>query len=240
MLSCTTVLHLALISALVDVTVILLQWCRAKMLLHLVTYPSDSVTKGNRYLNIKSHVVPNPNRSVTFNAVPRKMLPVTGINYSITFGASDAGFDPEPSLHCQAQNSTLCCIAAHIYIYKYMRNIIKHNDELQCMNERTHYFIKYISHSFFLEKVDVGFVWEDGLFCVTRTDCYFDPSSSDSSSTSSSSWLGLLNRGSLRAQSPPSAAGSQFGILSPTDSNCNWNSPSRLVIYCFAPGYIIV
>ena len=30
---------------------------------------------------------------------------------------------------------------------------------------------------------------------------------------------GLLNRGSLRAQSPLSAAGSQFGILSPTDSS---------------------
>ena len=39
---------------------------------------------------------------------------------------------------------------------------------------------------------------------------------------------GLLNRGSLRAQSPLSAAGSQFGILSPTDS-------SRL-----CAGYIIV
>ena len=39
--------------------------------------------------------------------------------------------------------------------------------------------------------------------------------------------LGLINRGSLRAQSPQSAAGSHFGILSPTDSN-RW-----------AAGYII-
>ena len=31
--------------------------------------------------------------------------------------------------------------------------------------------------------------------------------------------LGLLNHGSLRAQSPLSAAGFHFGILSPTDSN---------------------
>ena len=38
---------------------------------------------------------------------------------------------------------------------------------------------------------------------------------------------GLLNRGSLRAHTPLSAAGSQFGILSPTDSNC------------LSPGYII-
>ena len=41
----------------------------------------------------------------------------------------------------------------------------------------------------------------------------------DHSSTSFASWLGLLNRGSLRSQSPISAAGSHFGILSPTDSN---------------------
>ena len=33
---------------------------------------------------------------------------------------------------------------------------------------------------------------------------------------------GLLNRRSLRAQSPLSAAGSHAGILSPTDSNWNW------------------
>ena len=54
-----------------------------------------------------------------------------------------------------------------------------------------------------------------------RMDCYFDPSSSDHSSTSSSSCPGLLNRGSLRAQSPLSSAGSHFGILSPTNSNCS-------------------
>ena len=54
----------------------------------------------------------------------------------------------------------------------------------------------------------------------TRTDCYIDPSSSlDHSSYSFVSWLGLLNRGSLRAQSPLSGAGSPFGILSPTVSN---------------------
>ena len=46
----------------------------------------------------------------------------------------------------------------------------------------------------------------------------------DHNSTSFASWLGLLNRGSLRAQSPLSAAGSHFGILSRT---------------AWAPGYII-
>ena len=46
------------------------------------------------------------------------------------------------------------------------------------------------------------------------------------SSTASSSWLVLLNRGSLRAQSPLFAAGSHSGILSSTDSNL----PEHLVI----------
>ena len=51
--------------------------------------------------------------------------------------------------------------------------------------------------------------------------CYIDPSSSlDHSSTSFAFWLELLNRGSLRTQSPQSAAGSNSGILSPTDLNC--------------------
>ena len=91
------------------------------------------------------------------------------------------------------------------------------------MNERIHIFIKiYLSH-FIFERVNF-------LLCErwveTRTDCYFDPSSSDHNSTSFSSWLGLINRGSLRAQSPLSAAGSHFGILSPTHSN----HPGHLVI----------
>ena len=59
----------------------------------------------------------------------------------------------------------------------------------------------------------------------TGTDCYIDPSSSlDHSSTSFASWLGLLNRGSLRAQ--PSA--SWFWL---------WHSylwrPRAPCLYCF-------
>ena len=94
------------------------------------------------------------------------------------------------------------------------------------MNERTHFFIK-IYLTLYSRK---GWCW----LCVrgeleAGTDCYIlTQSSSGHSSTSFSSWLGLLNRGSLRAQSPLSAAGSQFGILSPTDSSC------------LCPGYIIV
>ena len=71
------------------------------------------------------------------------------------------------------------------------------------MNERTHFFIK-IYLTLYSWK---GWCW----LCVssgleTGTDSYtFTPSSSDHSSTSSSSWLGLLNRGSLRTARPQSA-----------------------------------
>ena len=91
-------------------------------------------------------------------------------------------------------------------------------------NERTNTLLykNIISHTLFSK----GWC----LLCVrdeleTGTDCYTDPSSSRGhSSTSFSSWLRLLNHGSLRAQSLLSAAGSHFGILSPTDSNrlCTW------------------
>ena len=73
------------------------------------------------------------------------------------------------------------------------------------MNKRTHFFIKNISLTLYSRK---GWCW----LCVrgeleTRTDCYIlTQSSSDHSSTSSSSWQGLLNRGSLRAASPQSAS----------------------------------
>ena len=75
-----------------------------------------------------------------------------------------------------------------------------------------------------------GWCW----LCVRSelgTHCYIlTQSSSDHCSTSSSSWLGLLNRGSLRAARP------QLASCPPTDSNSNWNWPKPSV----APGYIIV
>ena len=133
----------------------------------------------------------------------------------------------------------MCCIAAYIYIYIYIytniyRNIIKHNIRTS-MNERTHFFIKiYISH-FILEKVDAGCEWEGGVGDGDRL-LHIDPSSSDHSSTSFSSWLGLPNRASLGAQSPLSAAGSHFGIFSPTNSNCNWLKLSVSWLYfCLRP-----
>ena len=105
-------------------------------------------------------------------------------------------------------------------LYKYKQ---KHNQtQYTNFNERTDFFIEiHLSH-FILKRV-MFVVCEKWV--VTRTDCSIDTSSSrDHRSTSSSSWLGLLNRGSLRAQSPLSATGSHFGILSPTDSNrlCTW------------------
>ena len=78
-------------------------------------------------------------------------------------------------------------------------------------NERTNTLLYkniYLSH-FILERVDVGCVWEMSRRrwqTAILTQQYF--------------FLilaGWLNRGSLRAQSPLSAAGSQLGILSPTD-----------------------
>ena len=102
-------------------------------------------------------------------------------------------------------------------------NIIKHNIWTS-MNERIHFFINICLSHFILERV-MFLVCE--RWVETRMGCYFDPSSSCyHSSTSSSSWLELLNLGSRRAQSPPSAAGSHFGILSPTNSN----RPGHLII----------
>ena len=84
-------------------------------------------------------------------------------------------------------------------------------------NERIHFFIKiYLSH-FILERV--MFVVCERWVEDRDRQLYWPKFFFDHSSTSSSSWLGLLNRGSLRAQSPLSAAGSHFGILSPTVSN---------------------
>ena len=71
------------------------------------------------------------------------------------------------------------------------------------------------------------------------TDWYIlTQSSSDHSSTSSSSWLGLLNCGSLRATSPQSASWfSRWHLvpqLTPTPTGTDWPKPS------LAPGYIFV
>ena len=59
----------------------------------------------------------------------------------------------------------------------------------------------------------------------TETDCYIlTQSSSDHSSTSFASWLDCSTVGHWRPQALSLQADSHAGILSPTDSNCNWNS----------------
>ena len=84
------------------------------------------------------------------------------------------------------------------------------------INERIHFFIKYNLSHFIFERVMfvVCEKWAgDGDSAIlTHIFSYHRRSPS-------SSWLGLLNDGSLRAESPLSAAGSHFGILSPTNSN---------------------
>ena len=79
-------------------------------------------------------------------------------------------------------------------------------------NERTNtlLYISLTSH-FILEKDDVGCVWEmswrrEQTAMLTQQDFFLI-------------LAGSLNSGSLRAQSPLSAAVSQFCILSPTGSN---------------------
>ena len=87
------------------------------------------------------------------------------------------------------------------------------------MNERTHFFIKiYLSH-FILQKVDVVCGW-CCLFGDGNRLLYWP------SSTSFSSWLGCSTVGHWGPKAL-CCPGSQFGILSPTNSN----RP--------APGYII-
>ena len=88
-------------------------------------------------------------------------------------------------------------------------------------NERTHFFIKNISLTLYSRKGDSCCVWEmswrRGQTAILTHHYFF------------LILAGLLNRGSLRAQSSLSAAGSQFGILSPTDSN--WLKPSVCWLY---------
>ena len=81
-------------------------------------------------------------------------------------------------------------------------------------NEWTNTFLyknMYLSH-FILNVSIVCEKWVE-----TGTDCYIDPTSSpDHSSTSSASWLGLLNQGSLRA----TALSQQAGLPLPNQLNC--------------------
>ena len=89
------------------------------------------------------------------------------------------------------------------------------------MNERTHFFIKiYLSH--FIRK---GWCW----LCVigeleTGADWYIlTQSSSNHSSTFFASWQGCSTVGHWGPQALGLQADYHAGILSLTDSNCDWN-----------------
>ena len=72
------------------------------------------------------------------------------------------------------------------------------------------------------------------------TDCYILTQSSYDHSSTSSSFYWAAQPWVTEGPSLLSAAGSHSGILSPTDSNCNWNSNSNSLKPSVAPGYIIV
>ena len=92
-----------------------------------------------------------------------------------------------------------------------------HNQLIMTTSITNEYTSLYKSLTLYYRKGDVCCVWEmsgdkDGLLYRPKFFLYY-------SSTSFGSWLGLRNRGSLRAPNPQSTAGSHFGILSSTDSN---------------------
>ena len=92
-----------------------------------------------------------------------------------------------------------------------------HNQLIMTTSITNEYTSLYKSLTFYFRKGNVCCVWEmsgdkDGLL-------YWPKFFLAHSSTSFTSWLWLLNWGSLRGQSLLSAAGSHFGILFPTDSN---------------------
>ena len=87
------------------------------------------------------------------------------------------------------------------------------------------------------ERVDVGCVWE--VSWRWRQTVIYWPKVllTIAALLPHSSWA--VQPWVTEGPSPPSGAGSHSGILSPTDSNCNWNS-NWLPKPSLAPGYIIV
>ena len=132
------------------------------------------------------------------------------------FGLGHGGSN-QKYLLCQrcswSQYSNQCCIAViHIQLYTYScGNKINNNDE------RTHFFRKiYLSH-IILERVAKGLCVRGEL--ETEQTATYWPQIPLSLAVLLSHSVGLLNRGSLRAQ-PSLGAGSHYSILSPTNSTC--------------------
>ena len=110
-------------------------------------------------------------------------------------------------------------------IQLYYGNILKHNLRTS-MNERTHFFIKIYLSRFILEKVAKGLML---IMCerwVGDGDrlLHIDPKVSLTIAALLSHLGWAAQPWVTEGPSPLSAAGSQFDTLSPTDSNCDWNS----------------
>ena len=101
------------------------------------------------------------------------------------------------------------------------------------MNKRTHFFIKNIPLTRYsrnvcekvAKRVDVGYVWEVSWRRGQTTTYWPKVSLTIAALLSHLGWA--AQPWVTESPSPLSAAGSQFGILSTTDSNCDWNSNSN-------------
>ena len=121
-----------------------------------------------------------------------------------------------------------CSIATYNYtIHKQIYAEHNQTKRRTSMNERTHFFIKIY--------VDVGCVWEVSSRRGQTATYWPQVLLTIAAPLSHSGWAAQP----WVIEGPkPSAAGSQFGILSPTGSNSNWNwlKPSVYWLYfCLAP-----
>ena len=111
--------------------------------------------------------------------------------------------------------------------YIYMLYIHHHNQLIMTTSITNEYTSLYKSITLYFRKGDVCCVWEmsgdkDWLL-------YWPKFFLDHSSTSSSSWLGLLNCGSLRASKP--SFSSWFSLWHPVS---NWLKPPRHWVILFS------
>ena len=92
------------------------------------------------------------------------------------------------------------------------------------MNKRTNTLLyKNIPLTLYSREGDVSCVWEVS-WRRGQTAAYWPKVLLTIAALLSHLGWGCSTVGHRGPKSPPSVAGSQFGILSPTDFNCNWNS----------------
>ena len=131
-------------------------------------------------------------------------------------------FCPFPRLNNCFYWFSECCIL-RVYIHKYKQKQSKIMTNFKEWTNTLLYKNIYLSH-FILDSVGVSVVCK--RWVETETNCYIDPTSSpDHSSSSSASWLGLLNRGSLKATTPSLQTGPYSGLLVSSSLNCRRHLP---------------